>query len=983
MLESWKAFEEIERGEITDASFVANIWLLYKGENIDERYRDPEKFFSRTYITEGFAYVLKNSISRVFGDSGDPVILLKTTFGGGKTHTMIGIYHSILSPSVVRRHLQKYNLKIPEGNITPILAVFDGNALDSYTMKKDYGANNLWQFLFSELCKKLDVGEFRELFEAYPDPKQPPGSEILRRALLKAEEMGYAVVFLLDEIPDFVKRISLKDEKESEAVILFLDSLARAVSSVRHSLLVLSIPEVKTLSSISEKIAALIQRVGRVASPRNIVGREDAAHVLREALIKEIDPTSAIRESEAYFNVYKTNRDKFSPKVSRVDYLDRMKTYYPFHPQYVEVLYDKIASLDQFQSTRDILRLTSHVIYSLSTRGQRKIIMLSDIDVGENRIKNELFERREGFVNLLRAIETDMEYISRLNEEALERGVPPIHSKIYSTIAIFSIAGEAASLKDITLATVNPDVIPAMVESALNTILSGEVSHVHLVRVDGETRYIIRERAPWRRLVEIQADKKSYENAKSEFKDRFEEALRIWGKRYFSIVTFARSPRDIEDDEKLKLVFLDPDVDLEKTLQEMIIYSDQTRGAFRNYRNSIVFVLPNKQAYDGAIKEAKKILAAIEIKEAKEKYGLSEDDIDEITKHISNWRDELKKRAAAVYNQLAYPVSGSEGKINFEFKFLNNTNPVDAAGKILKDDGKVIEDISEEFLLRLVEDYYKSMGGEYELKVKEIAKFFSRDPERPYLLNANRVVSEKISKLVLDGKVVLKKGENVYVSQRVSVGEGDVVIPGKVAVNRGLCVEYDGRFLPKPPDNLKRPVWDENARRWIEEEIETTEVAERGEEVEKGEGERVVEETEERMELENATLLDLIEKLRERRGTIAELKITLESEKDVSRSLSFVRSLSASLESFNPNYSLSAEVGDGEKIKLRAMGEVKKEGIKEVLNTIERLGCRDLRTIISLSDLEIQELLKKLDIKLLKEKYRSERFEVTGRFRTS
>jgi|GEM_PF-3138700 len=983
MLESWKAFEEIERGEITDASFVANIWLLYKGENIDERYRDPEKFFSRTYITEGFAFVLKNSISRVFGDSGDPVILLKTTFGGGKTHTMIGIYHSILSPSVVRRHLQKYDLKIPEGNITPILVVFDGNALDSYTMKKYYGVNNLWQFLFSELCKKLNVEEFRELFEAYPDPRQPPGSEILRRAFLKAEEMGYAVVFLLDEIPDFVKRISLKDEKESDAVILFLDSLARAVSSVKHSLLVLSIPEVKTLSSISEKIATLIQRVGRVATPRNIVGREDAAHVLREALLKEIDPTSAIRESEAYFNVYKKNKDKFSPKVSRVDYLDRMKTYYPFHPQYVEVLYDKIASLDQFQSTRDILRLTSHVVYSLSTRGQRKIIMLSDIDVGENRIKNELFERREGFVNLLRAIETDMEYISRLNEEALERGVPPIHSKIYSTIAIFSIAGEAASLKDITLATVNPDVIPAMVESALNTILSGEVSHVHLVRVDGETRYIIRERAPWRRLVEIQADKKSYENAKSEFKDRFEESLRIWGKRYFSIVTFARSPRDIEDDEKLKLVFLDPDVDLEKTLQEMIIYSDQTRGVFRNYRNSIVFVLPNKQAYDGAIKEAKKILAAIEIKEAKEKYGLSEDDIDEITKNISNWRDELKKRVAAVYNKIAYPIGGSEGRIDFEYKYLNSTNPIEAASKVLKDETKVIETISEDRLLKLIDDIYSTMGEDYELKVKGLAEIFARDPERPYLLNVYKIISEKVSKLVEAGKTVLRKGESIYVSQKVSVDKNDALIPRNLALKKGLCVDYGGILLPPPPPEFRKPVWDSNKRQWVEtEETEPTIRREIKEEVKEEIKEETVEERPERIKLDSATLVEFIEELKTKSGIISNLYFTIESEKDTSKTLSFIKSLSASLKDLRPNYSITAEIGDGENIKLKMSGNTSSEGIKEVLSVAERFGCKSVKTVITVDNVDVSELLKKVDIKLLKEKYRGVMLSVSGRLRS-
>jgi len=40
----WRAFEEIERGEITDASFVANLLRVYTGDpDVDERYRDPRK----------------------------------------------------------------------------------------------------------------------------------------------------------------------------------------------------------------------------------------------------------------------------------------------------------------------------------------------------------------------------------------------------------------------------------------------------------------------------------------------------------------------------------------------------------------------------------------------------------------------------------------------------------------------------------------------------------------------------------------------------------------------------------------------------------------------------------------------------------------------------------------------------------------------------------------------------------------------------
>lgn len=994
MLKNWEAFEEIEEGKITDASFVANLWLVYKKGTVDDRYIDPEKFFSRTYITEGLAYVLRNSLSRVYKGDGDPVILLKTTFGGGKTHTLIGIYHAVLHPEITTEHLKNFKTGVSEIDRTPLLVAFDGNALDSHIMKEQYASNNLWQFLFYELYKKLELPEFKKIYDTYVDPKQPPGSEVIRSALQKAEELGYSVVFLLDEVPDFIKRVSFSDENEGDAIVLFLDSLARAFSEVRYALLVVSIPEVKALSSISEKISGLIQRVGRVATPKNIVGKGDAAHVLREALIKSVDPSAAFKEVEEYFEVYKNNKEKFSPQVSKIDYLDKMKTYYPFHPQYVNILYEKIASLEQFQSTRDILRLTSQVLHCLIRKNRRGLILLSDINMAEERIKNEIFERREGFANLLRAIETDMEYVQKLDDEAVSKGLVPVYCRVYSAIAVFSIAGEAASTKDVTLASVTPETIPAMVESAINTILQSEVSHIHEVRVDGETRYIIRERAPWKRLVEIQAEKKSYENAKSEFVSRFEEALRSWGRSYFSLVKLAKSPRDIQDDPKLKLVFLDPDFgnqdSLEDSLNKLIVYSDPSRGDFRTYRNSLVFVVPNMQAYSGAINESKKILAALEIRDLKDKYGLSEEDIDEITRHISEWRDNLRKRVAAVYNMIAYPIGGKDGKIDFDFKYLNSTNPVEAASKLLKDESKVIETIGDDILLKSIEEFYLSTGENYELKVKELAEIFARDPEKPYLLNAYRIISEIISKLLETGKIALRKGKSVYAYQKISVDKNDVIIPRDLALKKGLCIDYDGILLPPPPPEFKNPVWDESKRKWVEEEIEEPRTGEEEETDEEEKHKKTSEEEEkeepevakpERIYLKSVTLPELIDKLKTMSGIISDFQVTIESEKDASKTLSFIKSLSASLKDLNPSYSLTADIGDGESINLKLTGNATSDGIKEVLSTAERFGCSWVRTLITLDSTDVAELLKKLDIKLLREKYRNVKFDVSCKVR--
>ena len=985
MPKKWEAFEEVEKGDITDASFVANIWRVYKGDpDVDERYSNPEKFFERTFISEGLESVLKIATDRVFHGGGEPVVLLRTTFGGGKTHTLIAIYHTLIHPELAHRHVQ-----IKNGDVLPVIVAFDGVALDPQRMREYYGANNLWQFLMNEIAAKTNIDEFEKISKDYSDPRQPPGSEVLREAVRMLEERGYSLVLLLDEIPDYISKLSLRDEKEARATIHFLDSLSRAISECRRSMLVITIPEVRMLSQINEEISNLVLRIGRVAIPKNIVGKGDAAHVLRQALIKNVDTGAGVREVDEYYRVYSENSKKFPANTSTGDYLEKMRAYYPFHPQYIEVLYEKVASLETFQSTRDILRLTAHVLFNLCRKEDRRIVLLSDISMVEENITAEFLERH-GFENLKRAIEADIEYVRKMDEEAARKGLPAIHIPVYSAIAVFSVAGEAISVREIALATVKPEVHPYMIDSAINFIMSGEVSYIHPVQVDGETRYIIRERASWRRLVELKSAKVSEEDAKREFIERFNEAIKSWGRRFFSVITLAKSPKDIKDEATLRVVLIDPDAvdDEERTIEFFTVYADPAKQELRKFRNSVVYILPNLQAYSSALDIAKKIIAALRIRDARKHYGLTGEDVEEITKQINTWRDDLKKRVAAIYSRLAYPIGGKNGGIKFDIKSLNNTNPIDAAASLLKQEDKVLEDISELNILKLIEGYYETMGEDVELKVKDVAEFFARDLDKPYILNSKKVVSSRVSKLVEAGKLVLIKGENAYVSRKVTAGENDVVIPGDVAAKKGLCVEYeDGVFIPSPPSGFIRPKWDETAKEWVDEgaviagdeggvAVDTSSTS--------TETEAVVEiptKPTRKIELESTTLPDFLERLKQESGEISSISVTGEPRKDATNAISFIKSMSVQLKEFKPDYYITAEVGDGDKINLKITGELKSEGVKEVLSTLERLGCRSFIYEITMKNIDVRKLLEKLDVKLLREKYRSEKFDVKVRMK--
>ena len=83
---------DVASGRYQQAEFAADLWQVHIGEGGDE-YKNPKEFFRRTYLTESLKRLLVGAVRRVSGEGGDPVVQLQTNFGGGKTHSMLALYH--------------------------------------------------------------------------------------------------------------------------------------------------------------------------------------------------------------------------------------------------------------------------------------------------------------------------------------------------------------------------------------------------------------------------------------------------------------------------------------------------------------------------------------------------------------------------------------------------------------------------------------------------------------------------------------------------------------------------------------------------------------------------------------------------------------------------------------------------------------------------------------------------------------------------
>ncbi|MGH7706931.1 MAG: AAA+ family ATPase, partial [Vulcanimicrobiaceae bacterium] len=93
---------DLMSGELEMAEFAADLYDVAEGRG-GSVYRDPTRFFSLTYPTHNLRDLVRNVSLRLAGKGTKAVHQINVTFGGGKTHALIALYHLANDPA----HLPK------------------------------------------------------------------------------------------------------------------------------------------------------------------------------------------------------------------------------------------------------------------------------------------------------------------------------------------------------------------------------------------------------------------------------------------------------------------------------------------------------------------------------------------------------------------------------------------------------------------------------------------------------------------------------------------------------------------------------------------------------------------------------------------------------------------------------------------------------------------------------------------------------------
>ena len=98
--------DDLKSGELSLAIFAADLYDVIMGK-AKPIYQEPAEFFALTYPTFALRELAKDVILRLAGQSEKAIRQLELTYGGGKTHTLITLFHLVNDPA---------NLPLPSSN---------------------------------------------------------------------------------------------------------------------------------------------------------------------------------------------------------------------------------------------------------------------------------------------------------------------------------------------------------------------------------------------------------------------------------------------------------------------------------------------------------------------------------------------------------------------------------------------------------------------------------------------------------------------------------------------------------------------------------------------------------------------------------------------------------------------------------------------------------------------------------------------------
>jgi predicted AAA+ superfamily ATPase len=684
---------DVASGRYQQAEFAADLWQVHLGEGTDE-YRNPVEFFRRTYLTESLKRLLVNAVQRLTGQGGDPVVQLQTNFGGGKTHSMLTLYH--LFSGTAPRDLAGIDAVMTEAGAPVSLpsvrrVVLVGNKISpgNPTVKAD---GTVVKTLWGELAWQLGeaTGGIKEARAAYEtvrgdDEKATNPGDTLRTLF---NQYGPCLI-LIDEWVAYARQLHDQGDLPGgsfETQFTFAQALTESARLAQKCLLVISLPASDTTGSPHthaddaevggqrgrEALDRLRNVVGRIESSWRPATAEEGFEIVRRRLFEPLSDPVQFRNRDvvarAFADLYRTQAQEFPPECRDSDYEQRLKAAYPIHPEVFDRLYNDWSTLVRFQRTRGVLRLMAAVIHSLWSKGDRNpLIQPGNLPIDDPRVQFELTRYLSD--NWTPIIEKDVDgphsLPVTLDGEAPNLGKFAACRRVARTIYLGSapltaVANRGVEDRRVKLGCVMPGESPAVFGDALRR-LARAATYLYQ---DG-VRYWYATQPTVTKLAEDRAEqlRRDPDRVALELERRLRKDLERKGE-FSRIHALPATSADVPDDLDARLVVLRPEhphskepISRAEAAARQILAN---RGnAPRLYQNTLVFLAADKNRLEELEDAVRRFLAWQSILEEKEQLDLSPHQVKQAEMQRASADSIVTARVPETYQWLLTPIQHS------------------------------------------------------------------------------------------------------------------------------------------------------------------------------------------------------------------------------------------------------------------------------------------------------------------------------------
>lgn len=740
--------QDVASGRFQQAEFAADLHQVWRGDASDE-YGDPDEFFRRTYLTEGLRNLLLNGVRRLRGEGGDPVVELQTNFGGGKTHSLIALYH-LASGHPPSRLPGVEQMLAAEGLEAPpraAVAVLVGQKLAPGTVqRKDDGTEvrTLWGELAWQLGGAGAYARFADADRTGTNPGE---------ALIHLFRAHAPCLVLIDEWVAYARQLYGHDGLPAgsfDAQFTFAQALTDAAREVPGAMLVVSIPS----SDIEvggeggrQALTRLLNVVGRMEASWKPATADEGFEIVRRRLFEPVAP-DLVRERDAvvhrFAELYRAQRQDFPAECAEGEYERRLRASYPIHPELFDRLYGEWSTLERFQRTRGVLRLMAAVVYELWRREDRSLLVLpGTLPIDASPVVAELTNYLDEAWTPVIATDVDGENALplRLDNENPNFGRYSATRRVARTIFLGSApVSEAANRgiddRRVKLGCVQPGEAPATFGDALRRLANQAL----FLSTDGQRSWYGLQQTVTR-LATDRAATFHDEDVDEEIRRRL-RAIRDFGD-FARVHPAPGGPSDVGDEDAARLVVLGPEhahsakVELSAALalaQELL---ELRSGGPRVHRNMLVFLAADSARVEELRDAARTWLAWESIHRDQDSLNLDTVARTQLAARRREWDEATGQRIGEAYQWLLTPT-GTPGspEVRWETTRAAGSDPlaVRASRRLRSEEGLIVSYSGAR--LRMDLDRVPLWRGE-SIGIRELWSFYSQYVYLPRLRDAS------------------------------------------------------------------------------------------------------------------------------------------------------------------------------------------------------------------------------------------------------